>query len=239
MIKCTDTYEPRGQDIPDGLAPRVTEYTSTAERSLHFIMFYGSYSGVKVVGATPTSITLEEIGRNTGSIFSWKFEGSAAEILPLIKFAYLSKDLEAACFHSPSPEWQERMIKETAEALAIFPAEARIPLPILCVCTAEPKFKDLLELLRAAISVSPTPILLENDPFQDDWDWLLSSSTQQIAMMLAVGITGEEEILAGLQSIAHGKGFEDGRKKDENLFAAIQLHREGACSFREALALAA
>ncbi len=177
-------------------------------------------------------VVVEEVGRNTRRVFGFGYSGSPSEILPLLRFLYLRTAFQAACFCSPAPDWRERVVLSAIEELRRFPEKARVPLSVLCSCTQREEFQEFALLLSANVEISPTPILLEPGVIPD-WKYSVVPGNKLIAMMLTSGISEKETMERAIRFVA-----EDYSKNEDNVFAAIELHREGVCGFDEALTMA-
>lgn len=205
------------------------EGATTPNSAMNFI---GRYPWDKISRTEVDYVAVEEIGRNTRRVFGFGYSGLPNEILPLLRFLYFRIALRAACFCSPSPDWRARLVLSAAEELRRFPEKAKTPLSLLCSCTKKEEFQGLAELLSANIEIAQAPILLEPGIIPD-WKFSVVPGNNLIAMMLTSGISEQETIEHAIRFVA-----KDYQKNEDIAYAALELHREGACSFDEALAMA-
>jgi len=206
------------------------EFPSSRSGALRFL---AKYPWRRISEISPDHVVVEEIGRNTGRVFGFRYEGTSAEMQPVLSFLYLFQVLRGACFCAPSPDWREKILLEAVEEAQRFPEDARVPLAIACSCIKDKEFENLAKVFSANISTVPNPVLLEPGVLPDFPYPILTLFRAEIAMMLISGVSAKEDILVGIQAAVR---FEE-KKEPEDLLAAAELSRDGLCSFGEALAL--
>lgn len=230
-MKVTYSYTPGAKSDPPASASR---WRRGYENPTRAISFLAEYPWQRITEASETFVVVEEIGRNTGAIFGWRFEGTPEEIQPVNQFLYLRVAIGAACYCSLAPDHREKQAAETAERLQRFPENARIPLSFICSCFQKPEFTELVRAFTIQIPTSESPTLLGyiTSSFSDH-EWPVAGFANTIAAMLVAGISTPEDIVAGVKAAT---AYPD-RKRTEDLWAAAEFSREGLCSFQEALEL--
>ncbi len=232
-MKVTYSYTPGAKSDPSASASRWRRGHENLTRAISFL---DEYPWQRIAEASETSVVVEEIGRNTGAIFGWRFEGTPEEIQPLNQYLYLRAAIGAACYCSLRDDYREKQAVETAEKLQRFPENACTPLPFACLCFQEPEFTELGEAFTTQISTAENLVLLERIPSQSqlsDYEWSSTMFASAIAAMLVAGISTPKDIVAGVKVAT---AYPD-PKRTEDLLAAVEFSREGLCSFQEALEL--
>ena len=218
----------KGMYTLDGVSS--AEFPSSQSNALAFL---AEYPWRRISEIDHHHVVVEEIGRNTGRVFGFRYEGTPDEIRPLLRFLYVFQALQAACFCTCSPDWREKVVSETVEKLRRFPKDASVPLAVACSCIKKKEFEDLAQVFSKHVPIVTNPILLEPG-ILPDYHWsVLPIFGAEIAMMLTSGISAREDIVAGIHAASHWKK----KKGPKDLLAAAELSRDGLCSFVEALAL--
>lgn len=203
--------------------------SSSTSRALDFIT---RYPWIRIGDINSGYVVVEEVGRNTRRVSGFGYSGSPDEILPLLQYLYYVEALGASCFCAPAPDWKELVVLMAAEALRRFPETVKMPLPVLCSCVRREEFRGLADLLSAKMDVAKVPILL-GPGIIPDWNFsVFPGFSKLIAMMLIAGIMDKATMERVIRLVAA-----DYSKNEDNVFAALSLCREGACSFDEAIVL--